>query len=155
MINSNGQGRAFLIKCLANKQVISVAREIGVRPDQMAEWVKGTHKIYPKIARKLGRYFHVGPENFLDQWYDIPKPISKGGPKGDSGSEDVSGEGFGNELKRWRLRMGLSMTDLAVRLGYCEKTICNWERGYNLTKEKQDAIRMLFESVESNLPEIF
>lgn len=129
--------RSFLIAQMAQEKPVQVAREIGVRSDQVHNWLKGTHRIQPKMARRLGRYFNVGPENFLDLWYETTE------------------ETFGCELRRWRLRMGLSLLDLAVRIGYCEKTLCNWENGYPMTEEKQNEIRMLFESVESNLPENF
>jgi len=108
------------------------------RTDQIRSWLKGTHSIHPKYARRLGRFFGVSPERFLVQWYEI----------------DPDDSSFGTEIKRRRLQMGLSTHEFANLLGYCQKTVSNWERG-EYGKTKIDEIHSLFESVKSHLPENF
>lgn len=130
--------RAFLTAMMANEKVSKVCIKVGCRPNQLYDWLKGKSRIYPKYARKLAEYFQVGPENFLDEWYEI----------------DPADDSFGAELKRRRLKMGFSLMDLSHKLGYADKTICNWEHN-QLREGKHAEIRKLFESVESHFLKVF
>ncbi len=132
------KSRAFLTRMMADKSITEVCLATGLATNQIYSWIGGKNKIYPQSARRLARFFKVGPENFLEEWYEIDP-------------EDTS---FGAEIKRRRLKMGFSLMDLSLRLGYADKTICNWEHN-QLRESRHDEIRKLFESVESHFLEVF
>lgn len=133
------ESRAFLVKIMAERKIhpSQLYKDLAVSPSLISNWLRGINKIYPKYARVLGRYFGVGPENFLEDWYKI----------------DPNDKSFGTELRRRRLRMGFSLMELSFHIGYCDNTLCNWEHNKYRKKQKDD-ILMLFESVESNLSKI-
>jgi len=132
------KSRAFFTKMMADRNVSDVCFATNIRSNQIYDWLKGRNRIYPQSARKLAQYFRVGPENFLEEWYEI----------------DPADHSFGAEIKRRRLRMGFSLMDLSHKLGYADKTICNWEHN-QLRENKHDEIRKLFESVESDFLKMF
>jgi len=139
-IDARLKARAYLVKVMEGHKMHDVALTIKVRGDQFSLWLKGKHSMRTRHARRLARYFDVSPELFLEDWYQIP-------------SDDHR---LCTELKRWRLRMGLSTHELSVLLGYSQSYIVNLEAGKReLKQEKIDEIRMLFESVESHLPKNF
>ncbi len=112
--------RSHLNKCCAQCHLPTVAEEVGCRPDQLYNWLKGKHRIYTKWARRLARYFGCGPELFLDQWYDDPSPI-----------------------RQRRLKMGLSIDELSAHLGYSSGTIHRWEK--NSPPAKIDELYLIVE----------
>lgn len=132
------EARAFLVKMMADQSVPEVSVAINCRADQLYSWLRGKHKVYTKHARNLARFFGVGPENFLDEWYAIDP-------------EDMS---FGAQLRRERLKMGMSLAELSYRIGYADKTICNWEHN-NIKEKKQEEVWDLMALVKKDLPEVF
>ncbi len=132
------EARAYLAKMMANCTVPEVSIAINCRADQLYSWLRGKHKIYTKHARSLARYFNVGPENFLDEWYEL----------------DPADTSFGTELRRERLRMGMSLREMAYRIGYADKTICNWEHN-QIKEKKQEYVWTLVQLVKKDLPEVF
>lgn len=49
----------------------------------------------------------------------------------------------GDELKNWRMRLGMTQGDLAKRLDISAQTISNYERGANVPRVVSMAIRYL------------